>query len=85
MKNPFGPEPDSFYSYVNLKRRMLRLVQSKKIHDQIFQIVQSAYGNALKTEGVILSQAERKRMFAQALRSMLEDMLKKPDEHSSPV
>lgn len=82
MKNPFGPEPDSFNSYANLKQRMLALVRGKKVYDQIFQIVQNAYEDALKTENIILSRAEQKHMFAQILRLMLEDMIKKLDERS---
>ena len=82
MKNPFGPEPDSFPSYVNLKKRMLALVRGKRVYDQIFQVVQNAYEEALHEENVVLSRPERKRMFAQILRSMLEDMIKKLDERS---
>ncbi len=85
MKNPFGPDPESYHSYVNLKKRMFQRVQSAKVYDQIFQIVQKAYEGALNTENIILSRAERKRMFAQILRLVLEDMLKKLDERSSPA
>jgi len=84
MKNPFGPDPESFHSYVNLKKRMLALVQTGQVYDQIFQVVQSAYEDALKAENIVLSHAEQKRMFAQILRAMLEDMIKKLDERSSP-
>jgi hypothetical protein len=83
MKNPFGPDPDSFHSYVNLKQRMVALVRGKKVYDQIFQVVQNAYDEALKTENIVLSRAEQKHMFSQILRLMLEDMLKKLDERSS--
>ena len=61
---------------------MLALVRGKRVYDQIFQIVQNAYEDALKTENIILSRAEQKRMFAQILRLMLEDMIKKLDEHT---
>ena len=61
---------------------MLALVRGKKVYDQIFQIVQNAYEDALKTENIILSRTEQKRMFAQILRLMLEDMIKKLDERS---
>ena len=82
MKNPFGPEPESFHSYVNLKKRMLALVQTGKVYDQIFQVVQKAYDDALKTENVLLSSAEKKHMFFQILRAMLEDMIKKLDDRT---
>lgn len=83
MKNPFGPDPDSFHSYVDLKKRMLALVRTGKVYDQIFQVVQTAYDDALKTEGILLSSAEKKHMFSQILRAMLEDMLKKLDDRTS--
>lgn len=83
MKNPFGPDPESFHSYVNLKKRMLALVQTGQVYDQIFQVVQTAYENALNSENVVLSRAERKRMFSQILRALLEDMIQKLDAHSS--
>jgi hypothetical protein len=82
MKNPFGPDPDSFSSYVNLKQRMLQLVKGKKVYDQIFQVVQTAYEEALKTENIVLSRPEQKRMLAQIFRLMLEDMLKKLDNRT---
>jgi hypothetical protein len=82
MKNPFGPDPDSFSSYVNLKQRMLQLVKGKKVYDQIFQVVQTAYEEALKTENIVLSRPEQKRMLAQIFRLMLEDMLKKLDKRT---
>ena len=85
MKNPFGPDPDSFSSYVNLKQRMLQLVKEKKVYDQIFQVVQTAYEEALKSENIVLSRPEQKRMLAQIFKLMLEDMLKKLDERTGTV
>jgi hypothetical protein len=82
MKNPFGPDPESFHSYENLKQRMLQLVQTAKVYDQIFQVVQTAYEDALKAENIVLSRSEQKRMLSQILRLMLEDMIKKLDKSS---
>ena len=84
MKNPFGPDQESFHSYVNLKQRMLSLVQAGKVYDRIFQIVQKAYEDALKSETIILTRAEQKHLFSQILRLMLEDMIKKLDSSSHP-
>ena len=81
MKNPFGPDPESFHSYANLKNRMLALVRGKRVYDQIFQVVQNAYEEALNEENIVLSRPERNHMFVQILRSMLEDMIKKLDNH----
>ena len=84
MKNPFGPELEPLSSYVNLKKRMLQHVQSAKVNDRIFQVVQKSFEDALKLENIVLSLAERKRMLSQILKSVLEDMIKKLDERSSP-
>jgi hypothetical protein len=85
MKNPFGPEQDLPGSYANLHKRMLQRVQSAQVHDQIFQVVQNAYEHALRSENIVLSRPERQRMFAQILRVILEDMIKKLDERSTPT
>jgi hypothetical protein len=80
MKNPFGPEQDSLYSYVNLKKRMLQRVQAARVNDQIFQVVQKAYEDAIKQENIVLSRPERQRMFAQILKQVLDGMIKKLDK-----
>ena len=80
MKNPFGPEPESLSSYVNLKKRMLQHVQAAKVNDQIFEVVQKSFEDALKAENIVLSLPERKRMLSQILKSVLEDMIKKLDK-----
>jgi hypothetical protein len=81
MLNPFGQQHDSG-SYVDLKKRMLQRVQSAKINDQIFQAVQQAYENALKTENIVLSLPERKRMLSQILKDVLDGMIQKLDKSS---
>lgn len=76
MENPLDPKPDSG-SYVNLKERIFQEVQGTGINDQIFLSVQKAYENALSKEAIVLSRPERKRLFAQVLKLVLEDMLEK--------
>jgi hypothetical protein len=78
MQNPFGSQPDSG-SYIDLKKRMLERIQSFKVNDQIFEVIQVAYEDALKQEQIILSSPERKRMLSQILKSILEDMIRKLD------
>jgi hypothetical protein len=83
MSNPFGPQQDSnAFSYVNLKKRMLQNVQAAKVDDQVFQVVQNAFENALQKENIVLSRPERKQLFVQILKSVLEDMVRKLDERS---
>ncbi len=81
MKNPFEPNPESLYSYANLKTRMLKRLQAARVHDQIFQVVQQAYENALGEENVVLSRPERQRMLSQILKQVLDDMVKKLDKN----
>ena len=84
MLNPFDPKREpGLSSYINLKQRMLKNVQAANVNDQIFQVVQNAFEQALNKENIVLSRPERKRLFAQILQSVLEDMVKKLDDRSS--
>ena len=82
MKNPFGDQqvPGSYH---NLKERMFKRVKSAEVADRIFEIVQAAYENALSEENIVLSRPERKRLLAQILSMVLEDMIQKLDGRSS--
>ena len=62
---------------------MFQKVQSAKVNDHIFEIIQMAYEEALIRENVVLSRPERKRLLAQILKLVLEDMIKKLDERTS--
>jgi hypothetical protein len=84
MLNPFGSQQTPG-SYINLQQRMFQVVQSAGVNDQIFLVVQKAYEDALNAENVVLSRPERKRLFAQILKLVLEDMIKKIADRSGPV
>lgn len=84
MLNPFDPNKDS-HPYFNLQKRMLEKVQSAGINDQIFEVVQKAYENALKAENIILSRPESKRLLSQILKLVLDDMVKKLDDRSARI
>ena len=78
MQNPFGPQPDpGLYSYVNLKQRVYKNVQSAGVKDEIFRSVQRAFEAALDEEKLPLSRPERKLLLAQVLKDVLNDMLTK--------
>jgi hypothetical protein len=80
MLNPFGPQKEpGLPSNTNLKKRMLQTVQASGVNDRIFQVVQAAFENALNKENVVLSRPERKLLFAQILKSVLDDMVTKLD------
>ena len=78
MKNPFGDQ-NVPGDYRNLKERMYKKV-SADVKDQAYQLLinlQNSYENALNSENVVLSRPERKRLFSQITKMMMEDMLKK--------
>lgn len=81
MLNPFAPKEDPG-SYIDLRKRMLRHVQSSKVNDKIFGVVKNAYEQALSRENIILSRAERSRLLSQIMKMVLKDMLDKLDGHS---
>ena len=77
MKNPFGDQQVPG-SYDNLKERMYKKV-SANVNDRISGILQKAYEDALYEENIVLSRAERKRLFSQIVKMVMEDVLKKVD------
>ncbi len=88
MLNPFAPQQDPDpHPYVNLKKKTLEKVEAAGVNDQIFQVVQNAFEAALRDGDkiILLSRPERKRLFAQILRAVLEDMIRKLDERSGSV
>jgi hypothetical protein len=84
MKNPFAPQQDP-NPYFNLKKQMLQKVQEAQVNDQIFEVVQKAYDDVMKKENIILTRQDRKRLLAQILKSVLEDMIKKLSNDSTSV
>ena len=85
MLNPFGPQQDpNLSSYVNLQKRVLQNIKATRIDDQIFEVVQKAYEDALKMENVRLSQFEKKTMLAQIMKQVLTDMIKRIDAYYKP-
>lgn len=80
MLNPFGPQREpGLSSYATLQKRTLQNVKAANVNDQIFQVVQNAFEEALRHENMILSRPERMKMFSQVLRAVLQEMLEKLD------
>ena len=85
MLNPFDPQREpGLSSYVNLKQRTLQKVRASEVNDQIFQVVQNAFEQALNPENIVLSRPERKVLFLQILKSVLEDMIGKIESRTKP-
>ena len=74
MKNPFGDQqvPGSYH---NLKERMYKKV-SAEVNDKIESMLKNAYEKALGEANVVLSRPERKRLFSQIVKMVMEDILK---------
>ncbi len=70
---------DLFYSgsYLDLRGRVLQRLHSARINDQVFELVQNAYDNALSVDNVVLSRVERRRLLAEVLRYVVEDISKR--------
>ena len=77
MKNPFDPKNESLSSFFNLQKRILQKVQASKVDDHITEIVQMAFEEALASEKISLDKSERKLLFKQITKLVLQDMLKK--------
>lgn len=84
MENFFNPNKNNG-SYINLQKRIFRRVQSSEINNQIIEIVRKSYEDAINTENIELSRAESKRLQSQILRLVLEDLIRKMDDGSTPV
>jgi len=75
MKNPFGDQKIPG-DYRNLKERMYKKV-SADVHDQAYQLMinlQNSYENALDSENIVLTRAERKRLFSQIAKMIFDDL-----------
>jgi len=72
MKNPFGDQQVPG-DYRNLKERVYKKV-SANVNEQIRHIMVKAYENALNEENVILTRAERKRLFSQIAKMVFDEL-----------
>ncbi len=83
MFNSLDSQPDG--TYIGLQKRMLKRVQAAGVGDRIIEIVRTAYEDALKTENIVLSRVERKRLLEQILKLVLEDTTRKLEDGSISV
>ncbi len=61
-------------SYKNLRSRVLARLRAARINDQVFELVQGAYENALSADNLVLSRVEKRRLLADVLKSVLGEM-----------
>lgn len=72
MLNSFAPNDSD--SYMGLKRRILGKIKSSGITERISALVQETYDDALKSENIVLSKAEKNHLMADVLDRLLDDV-----------
>jgi hypothetical protein len=72
MFNPIPPNDGG--SYAGLKRRVLGKIRASGITERISALVQETYDDALKSENIVLSKAERVHLMADVLDQVLDDV-----------
>ena len=66
-------------TYFDLKKRIIKNVQTAKANDRVFEAVQKLFEKSLNEENIVLSRLEKNRLLREVLKSVLTDMLKKLD------
>lgn len=83
MLNPFGRDNDPG-SYVGLQKRILRRLKTGRVDNRILELIQAAYSEALNAENVVLTRAEKKKLQADVLKLVFEDVLQQVRERGEP-
>jgi hypothetical protein len=71
MMDPYDP---SGGMYVNLRRRMVQNLKAQGLEGSILELTQTAYEQTLKTENIMLTPLEKKKLFSDILKLLFEDM-----------
>ncbi|HNK64447.1 MAG TPA: hypothetical protein PKL78_15045 [Anaerolineales bacterium] len=79
MFNPPNPYRDSG-SFADLLKRMTLRMQQQKIDDHIREIFQQALEKELEVGSLVLARPERVRLFREAMKVILLDMLGKLED-----
>ncbi|HEX8992882.1 MAG TPA: hypothetical protein VF784_14475 [Anaerolineales bacterium] len=61
-------------SHRELRGHVLQRLHAAKINDHVFEVVEAAFSCALVEESVVLSRVEKRRLLADVLKSVLEEM-----------
>ena len=64
-------------SYYELRSIVLQRLRLAKINDHVFELIQAAYNSALAQDNLVLSPAEKRRLLAEILKLVLNDMNKR--------
>ena len=66
-------------SYADVRGTVLRRLHAARISDHVFELIQAAYTSALAEDQLVLSPAEKRRLLADVLKSVLQEMNRKLD------
>ena len=66
---------DSGSSYVNLRERVLNNLRDQNISKDILVLLENAFGKTLSEKKIVLSKAERRRLFRQVSKELLTELL----------
>ncbi len=63
-------------SYFDIKNRLVGRLKSSKVDEKISALLQSAFDEAIKSENIVLSREEQKRLKTQVTTEFLDDLSK---------
>lgn len=72
MQNPFGSS--EFPSYSDLQKRIHRHMQDGHVEEQTTALIVKSFEDFLGGANLVLSRPERKRLLAQAVDALFEDV-----------
>ena len=79
MFNPPDPYPNPG-SYDDVLKRMTQRIKQSRFDDQIVTMLQQAFEKELAQSQIMLSRPERKRLFRQVSKAILDDVIGKIGE-----
>ena len=81
MLNPFGRDREPS-SYFQLQKRLVQRLKSAKVDARIVELVRDGYKGALDAENVVLARSEKKRLMADVLKLIFDDVARQLIESS---
>jgi hypothetical protein len=64
-------------SYEDVRGRLLQQLRAAHVSDRVFELIQAAVNAALAEDNLVLSQVEKRRLLADVLKTVLEEMNKR--------
>lgn len=71
----FNPSDPSSSIYFNLLEKTFQKLKTATADRQIVAMIEEKFETSLKSENIVLTSSEKKRLFNQVFRMLLEDLL----------